>query len=123
MKSSDSTQPNLSKEMICKNIESASKILSEVMVLDQGTGGLKKYLSQLKIMTDVRQLKFKALLESLKEGEVLLTSSQKIYEEAKGEAMLFRERNTFKQLKQLCAYLEVEMPSEKSDYDPGEIWA
>ena len=123
MKSREATTPKRSKDLEAKNIESPGALLSQVFVLDQGTAGLNKFLSQLKLKTEVRRDKFKALMGSMKKGEVLLTGHEKIYSASVGPTILFKERNAFKQLEQLCTYLELEQPSEKTEYEPGELWA
>ena len=123
MKSREATTPKRSKDLEAKNIESRGALLSQVFVLDQGTAGLNKFLVQLKLKTEVRREKFKALMGSMKKGEVLLTGHDKIFSASAGATILFKERNAFKQLEQLCAFLELEQPSEKTEYDPGELWA
>lgn len=96
MKTKDSTTPKRSKDLVHKNIEETGHLLTQVLVLESGTAGLDKYLKMLKLNTNVRREKFKPLLESMKKGEVLLTTSEKIYAAHDGQALLFKERNAFK---------------------------
>ncbi len=125
LKTPDVGSPKRSKDLVFKNMEKPGEVLDKEFVLDSGTSGLSKYLTMLKLGNRIERAKWKTLVGNLDEKKsVLLTGNEKAYNATtKTAALLFRERNAFKQLKQLCKLLEIELPSHTAEYNPGELWA